>query len=147
MPEPHDNCAKPRLRSDASPHYGPGPDFLDVRETFEESGALRIALIGEIDLASVDVVRRRLRSVHRTAAPVVLDLSAVSFIDCAGLRAILEELETAKRAGSRLQLVFEDSASFKRLLRLIRTAGVADQLPAAWLTGLGSLVDDDARAQ
>lgn len=149
MPEPHDHRAKPSPHPDSSPHggRGQGTDFLDIGEAFDEFGALRSALSGEVELAAVDAVRSRLRSVHRSSTPVVLDLSAVSFIDCAGLRTVLEELDAAKRAGLRVQLVFEHSASFKRLLTLIDTAGVADQLPAAWLADLRAPVDDDVSRQ
>jgi anti-sigma B factor antagonist len=135
VPEPHDNRATPHPESNASPFGGdaPGPDVLKVDEAYDRFGVLHIALTGELDIATGDVLRRRLRAVRASAAPVVLDLSAISFIDCYGLRTILEEVSAAERAGSRLELAFERSASVKRLLRLVRAAGVADQLPATWL--------------
>ena len=67
------------------------------------------ALDGELDLAAADAFRRRGAQLAPVAGggPVVLDLSKLSFIDCAGARALCE-LQEALRASGGPGLVAKD---------------------------------------
>ena len=65
----------------------PSPLLVTVQES---DATLHVRLAGEFDLAAVPLVERALDRLSR--APVrrlVLDLTAVSFLDLAGLRTIL----------------------------------------------------------
>ncbi|PVU82663.1 hypothetical protein DDP54_06180 [Cellulomonas sp. WB94] len=53
-------------------------------------GVSVVRVVGELDLASASWVRARIaRAAHDPAREVVVDLSGVSFVDCAGLGALL----------------------------------------------------------
>jgi stage II sporulation protein AA (anti-sigma F factor antagonist) len=91
---------------------------------------VRLIASGEIDLATVSMLRRH-ASFHLAgrAEIVVLDLSAVSFIDSSGLQALLE---AAENGGDRLRIIPSPPC-----LRLLDLAGVRGLLP---------LVDGDREA-
>jgi anti-anti-sigma factor len=97
--------------------------WLRIAESYGDDGTLRVALQGELDIASAARVRRRLCDLRATGTPAVLDLSGIDFIDCGGLRVILEALEAADDEGSRLAIAPEYSAALRRLLELIDAAG------------------------
>jgi anti-sigma B factor antagonist len=61
-----------------------------------------IAPTGELDIATVDTLRRRLTAV---AADAVLDLSEVTFIDSTGLGAVIEADRLARERGGRLAII------------------------------------------
>jgi anti-anti-sigma factor len=64
--------------------------FLRVLEIRDfESGAV-FAVEGEIDLATVDHLTRAVDGAWQRAEAVTIDLRRVSFIDCVGLRALLD---------------------------------------------------------
>jgi anti-anti-sigma factor len=72
-------------------------------EVIPERDAVRVRPVGEIDLATAGQVARALRDA--ACAEVVLDLSAVSFIDSSGIRMILEARDASLERGSRLSLL------------------------------------------
>lgn len=74
-----------------------------------------VRVVGELDLASASWVRDRIaRAAHNPAREVVVDLSGVSFVDCAGLGALLG---AQTQLGSRLSLR-APSVAVLRLLEL-----------------------------
>ena len=74
-----------------------------------------VRVVGELDLASASWVRDRIaRAAHNPAREVVVDLSGVSFVDCAGLGALLG---AQTQLGSRLSLR-APSIAVLRLLEL-----------------------------
>src|SRR3954447_5292368 len=80
------------------------------------SGAVRIALRGELDLAhayTFDEELRRVEDAHPST--VVLDLRELAFLDSCGLARLLAARRRARRAGHRLVLV-RGSAAVQRLL-------------------------------
>jgi anti-anti-sigma factor len=80
--------------------------------------AAELALPGELDLASIDDVLALVRSVLAGApTELVLDVSAVAFIDCAGLSVLFAAVEVAERAGCRVRLS-RLSEPVRRLLTL-----------------------------
>jgi len=83
---------------------------------------VRVIATGEIDLATVSMLRRHTSFYLADHAEiVVLDLSAVSFIDSSGLHALLQ---AAQDHGDRLRIIPSPAC-----LRLFDIAGVRDLLP------------------
>jgi anti-sigma B factor antagonist len=65
-----------------------------------------VAPTGEIDMLTVDELRRQLAAAADAAPEVlVVDLSEVSFIDSTGLGAVVEANARASRAGTRVAVV------------------------------------------
>ena len=66
----------------------------------------RIALVGELDIASTPRFEEGLAAVEAdTPGVLVLDLRRLEFIDSTGLRAVIAADERARAAGRRLVLV------------------------------------------
>jgi anti-sigma B factor antagonist len=76
-----------------------------TRETLP-SGAVRIALRGELDLNHAYSFDEELRAVEGGRPPcIVLDLRELTFMDSCGLGRLLAARRRARRAGRRLVLV------------------------------------------
>jgi anti-anti-sigma factor len=102
-----------------TPVAEPAPARVTLRSG---GGRPVLAVAGELDIAVADQVAKDLRR-HLSRFPVSgvgLDLSAVSFCDCGGLRAILAALEHAAREDCRLYLD-RVSRPMDRILRLTAT--------------------------
>src|SRR5437773_2565005 len=70
-----------------------------------EDGRVRVALSGELDLATVDELRGRLAAVEGDGAPtVVLDLRELDFLDSTGIGELLAAQRRLRAAGRRLVL-------------------------------------------
>jgi anti-anti-sigma factor len=103
--------------------------FFAIREADDPDGALRVTLLGEIDMAVTDQLTTRLGQLTQSARRVRLDLSQPEFIDCSGLGAIITALTQARRAGCALSV---DRRVSPTVARIIILAGVASDLwPAA----------------
>jgi anti-anti-sigma factor len=101
-----------------------GPSF-EIRETVDNDGAVRLALIGELDIAVADGVEERLRA-HRTDGHTVrLDLSQLDFIDSSGVRAIVLGLKHARSGGVELNV---DPRVSSTVARMIEIMGIGAQL-------------------
>jgi anti-anti-sigma factor len=57
-----------------------------MRERFNDDGALRLALGGELDLAVIDTLHERLVALKRENCRVRIDLAQLEFIDSTGER-------------------------------------------------------------
>jgi anti-sigma B factor antagonist len=100
------------------------PDNFDV-STRRVDGVTTVSPAGEIDLATVDLVREAVERESEAGDDIVLDLRGVGFMDTSGLRYVLELNE---RAGSEafgfriirgpraVQRVFEVSGLESRLV-------------------------------
>lgn len=74
--------------------------------TEEVGGQTRMALVGELDIASAPQFEEGLKKVEANGPGVlVLDLRKVEFIDSTGLRAVIAADERARGAGRRFVLV------------------------------------------
>jgi anti-anti-sigma factor len=74
--------------------------------TEEGEGRTRIALAGELDIASAPQFEEGLEKVEATAPGVLLlDLRKVEFIDSTGLRAVIAADERARSAGRRFVII------------------------------------------
>jgi anti-anti-sigma factor len=67
----------------------PVPDLLHVT-TEPTEDAIVVRATGEIDMSTVDVLRRELDAAREEAAAALLDLSGVTFIDSSGLHLLLD---------------------------------------------------------
>ncbi|MFD0263979.1 STAS domain-containing protein [Kitasatospora indigofera] len=79
---------------------------------------------GDIDLDTAPALHRRLEAALREHRDVVLDLSQVTFMDCAGLGTLLDARGQADRHGGRLVL----RAVGTDVLRLLRLTGLEGRL-------------------
>ncbi|MGW0802565.1 STAS domain-containing protein [Nonomuraea sp. NPDC002799] len=101
-------------------------------------GTSLIAVGGEIDIATSGRLARYVNRVRRPGDHVVLDLTEVSFLDCAGLRALMSiaRRAAAGHAGTRLAGVRGGPARLLQLVRLhalLPVYGTVEQaLAAAW---------------
>jgi len=112
----------------------PRPAF-DVRSKLEGPTAV-IWVEGEVDLGSADVLQRSLVSlVEGGASNVVLDLGSVSFLDCTGLRVLLNARQLTGSRGGFLRLD-RVPAPVRRVLLLTGSAALLDPGPGVWPTGL-----------
>jgi anti-anti-sigma factor len=87
------------------------------------AGDGRLRLIGELDIAGVPALRACLQQMDGTH--IVLDCSGLTFIDCAGLGALIGERRRRTRANSGLTLV----APSRCLTRLLELTGVEGLFP------------------
>ena len=105
----------------AGPHNGKVSVSFAVR-TSRRHDLVRVEVLGELDIATAPALHRQLNSdALADARPLVLDLTAVSFIDSAGLRAVLDAVN---RFASRLSII--PSAPCMRLFEIV---GITDRLP------------------
>ena len=90
-----------------------------------ESGTV-VRIEGEIDVCVADRLQELLLRIARVHGPrLLLDLSAVSFMDCAGLRALVLTLRYAELCGWSMHLIAA-SAMVQKIITLI---GAEDALP------------------
>ena len=95
MPE-----GRPLVSSDPLSSSEPLP-ALEV-DVASSGGATMVRVAGELDMATVDVLRQALDAQH---GAVVLDLRRVEFIDAAGLRLLLEADARSRADGLHLTLI------------------------------------------
>lgn len=86
-----------------------------------------ITVTGEVDIATVAGLRDRLFTLADTSRSVIVDLDQVSFIDAAGLGALVGAARRADIHGASLQVVCDRP----RTRELIRLAGLDHRLRLA----------------
>ncbi|HEY1714544.1 MAG TPA: STAS domain-containing protein [Solirubrobacteraceae bacterium] len=102
---------------------GSGHPLFGVKQRHDADGAVRMTLVGELDLSATDGLRERLDEVQRGKRRVRLDLSELEFIDCSGIRAILDAMAQARRDGTALEVERSVSPIVGRLVSLGSIAG------------------------
>lgn len=75
---------------------------FQIVERRDKDGALRITLIGELDLAVADQLSARLEQLRGDAIRVRLDLSRLEFMDSSGLRTLIRAVQSGTRDGDGL---------------------------------------------
>ena len=100
----------------------PGQFRIDVRRA---DGALIVSPHGEIDLATVDDVRRVIEREHDGSATLLVDLRGVEFLDTSGLRLVVEQNNRARDGGYTMQIV-RGPAPVQRVFEI---AGLEPKLP------------------
>lgn len=98
---------------------GSGHPLFGVKQRHDADGAVRMTLVGELDLSATDGLRARLDEVQRSKRRVRLDLSELEFIDCSGIRTILDAMAEARREGC----AFEVDRSVSPIVRRIVSLG------------------------
>ena len=76
-----------------------------------------VALQGELDMSGTDRAREAIEQAEDNAKLVILDLSALDFIDSTGLEVILRAARRAQDNGGRL-VVRRPSSYVKRILEM-----------------------------
>jgi anti-sigma B factor antagonist len=97
---------------------GSGHPLFGVRQAHDADGAVRMTLVGELDLSATAGLRVRLDEAQRGKRRVRLDLSELEFIDCSGIRAILDALSQARRDGGAMEVERTVSPIVGRLVSL-----------------------------
>lgn len=99
----------------------------------EMNGSLVVALGGEIDLDRAPAVRRQLLDCVKRGQDVLVDLSAVTYIDSSGIASLVEALQWAKRRGSDLRLVAVSPQALRvfELARLDKVFSIHPDIDAA----------------
>ena len=92
-------------------------DPIEVTE-LRETARVRLAVRGELDLATADAVADRLRALRERGETVLLDLDELSFMDAAGLRVVLSAADDARNDGWSFT-VTRGSAPVRRLYELL----------------------------
>lgn len=92
---------------------------MSVASVKEEQGRIVIALAGEIDLENAGEVRKALLASLKQKKDLLIDLSAVSYIDSSGIASLVEGLQVARKQKNELSLV-SVSARALRVLELAR---------------------------
>ena len=104
----------------------PDADPLRCDVSREDGGGARLRLAGALDLATVPVLESELRTLREAGVRrLILDLSALSFLDSTGLRLIIERDDDARRDGFSLSLVPGPPA----VQRVFELTGTAARLP------------------
>lgn len=75
-----------------------------MEERFERDSTLRLMLVGELDIATVDHLSFRLRELRKGGYEVRLDLSGLNFIDSSGIHELIREVAEARREQWRLEV-------------------------------------------
>lgn len=83
--------------------------------------------VGEIDIAAVTLLRRRLFDLAASGRPLVVELDQVSFIDSAGIGALVGAAKRAAEYGGSLSVV----CAQPKIWRLFRLVGVDSKIPLA----------------
>ena len=94
---------------------------LRIMERTTRAGVVVVVVQGEIDIATVDALRARLAHCQ---GDVTVDLRRVGFLDCLGLRVLLEQHERSAQRGFRVDFV-QGPAPVRRVFEL---TGTVDRL-------------------
>ena len=95
-------------------------------EVRHEQGYVIVTPAGEIDISTVTLLRERLFELV-ASRPLVADLDQVSFIDSAGLSALVGTANRAAANGTSLHVV----CARPKILKLFRLTGLDRRLPPA----------------
>ena len=139
------------LPADANPDYAKRPPRLGggyptnpfaVYLEPMQNGWVRVRVEGELALDSSSELERAVEGELRANSNVLLDLSAIDFIDSAGLRAMTALVRVAKGTGRKLRLSADLPAHARRLMEIV---GLLPFVPIGidepWGEGSGSLPD------
>lgn len=92
---------------------------MSVANIKEEQGKIVIALEGDIDLENAGEVRKALLANLKQKKDLLIDLSAVSYINSSGIASLVEGLQVARKQKNELSLVSVSPRAL-RVLELAR---------------------------
>ena len=93
-------------------------------------GCLVVALCGELDTADAEGTGSAVAELAKRGQQLIIDLEALTYIDCHALSTLLRARETARRAGGDLLLAAPRGAVL-RVLTLVSVPGVLASVAAA----------------
>ena len=95
-------------------------------QTEQRDDGVRVALSGELDLATASSVEEQLVELDGTDSPsrLVLDIRGLSFIDSTGLSLLINADNRARKAGRRVTIVSGNGAP----RRILATTGLLARL-------------------
>lgn len=96
---------------------GPAPFAVIVSAIGDHE--VRVSVEGELDLVSASELEDSLKRELLASNDVMLDLSAMDFIDSTGLHAIVESVRTAKAVGRKLKLSADLPPHARRLMEIV----------------------------
>jgi anti-anti-sigma factor len=98
---------------------------LHLDTTRPAPSTVRVAVAGEIDLATAPTLQDRLITVlhEQTPAVLVVDLAGVTFLDCTGIGALVAARNAAIHAGGQIR-ISHPQPIVRRLLDLVGLLGV-----------------------
>lgn len=108
-------------------HQAPAPEpdrTFAIREAVDEDQALRLTLLGDLDLTSAEALTTRLAALKAAGHPCRLDLSQLAFIDSTGIQALLLALTDARWNGWPLEIAPAVSPTVERAARIVGIAQV-----------------------
>jgi anti-sigma B factor antagonist len=92
----------------------------------QDGDSLLVRASGELDIATANTLDEELRRVsYCDAAPIILDLDEVDFLDSMGLRTLLAVAKHSTENADRLRIRFGSGA----VRRMINVSGVERSLP------------------
>ncbi len=97
---------------------------LRIMERTTNAGTVVLTVQGEIDIATVGTLQSRLGEVCDAAGDVTVDLRRVDFLDCLGLRVLLEQHERSAQRGFCIDFV----QGPPRVRRVFELTGTLDRL-------------------
>ena len=115
------------VRSESKPVFiraKPPPQFFLASRRAEAGGAIRLVLAGELDLAEQPEFKAALDAAQTDSDRVVLDLGALTLIDCACLSTIFAAAEHG-RSEEAVLLLLGPCGQVLRLLDLAAPPGVS----------------------
>jgi anti-sigma B factor antagonist len=83
------------------------------------NGAAVVALTGDVDLQTSPTVRQKLLESLELHVCIVVDLSAVNYIDSSGVASLVEAFQVSRKKGTTFSLASVSSAAM-RVLSLAR---------------------------
>ena len=84
----------------------------------DASGAMRLMLVGELDLVTADRARESLRSAQAESRELICDLGDIWFVDLSGLRVLIDATTHARTTMSRL-IIANCPSIVPRMLHLL----------------------------
>jgi anti-sigma B factor antagonist len=107
------------------PDSTPPPDF-SVRVAPGLQGGVDVAVLGELDLATADVVQGALDEAMEADGQVVIDLRACGFVDSRGIAVLIKAALRLHEQGRRLRI----QGVQERVMRILELGGITsmDQL-------------------
>jgi anti-anti-sigma factor len=97
--------------------------MISVERRAPVGGHPVMALAGDLDIVGVAAATAAIASAVTARQRLIIDLAALEFIDCSGVRALLGVQELARQAGGDV-LLAAPQAPVLRLLTLLRLADV-----------------------
>jgi anti-anti-sigma factor len=94
---------------------------LEIQEAFDDDGVVRLTLVGELDLASVQALEGRLDELRRGGYHVRLDLAQLEFMDSTGLGQLVCGINASRQNGWHLEIGRELTEPVRRVIELTGT--------------------------